>query len=353
MSELNQKGFDEAQSYISIFEYVEIIFRYRLFLVIWVSVPSMIMLIYLLFFSIPFYQASATILPRGLDSGGGLPTTLQSVANFSGINLQSEGSQLFGYYSEILKSRKIISQLLNREFTLRKFQKQRKLIDLMEIDGIDENTRFSRAIEKFQSQYLNIEHDSKKGILYVRVEFWEPALAAAITDTIIYLLDQYTRSVSMRKAQENLAFIESRIVETSNQLIYSEELLKQFRKTNKRIESSPELQLEGARLLREVKVQEEVFISLKRENELSKIEAVKNLPTLEVLDSAQIPLKKSKPQRMLIMFAVFGFSLVTGSGGVLIWHYSGIRGTRKRILSLLLELRSDWSRIMNRFKSIN
>ena len=44
----------------------------------------------------------------------------------------------------------------------------------------------------------------------------------------------------------------------------AEEKLKAFRETNKRIENSPQLQLEQGRIAREVRVQEEVYLTLKK-----------------------------------------------------------------------------------------
>ncbi|MGD2063345.1 MAG: Wzz/FepE/Etk N-terminal domain-containing protein [Nitrospirota bacterium] len=75
----------------------------------------------------------------------------------------------------------------------------------------------------------------------------------------------------------------------------------------------PELGLRYARLLREVKVQETVFELLTRQYELSKMEEAKDAPTVQVLDTAVVPEKKSKPSRRLIVALAAMLSLLGAS----------------------------------------
>ena len=49
--------------------------------------------------------------------------------------------------------------------------------------------------------------------------------------------------------------------------------------------------------MREVKIQEEVYLTLKKEFEIARIEEVKNLPLIRILSPAEPPLYKEWPQR--------------------------------------------------------
>ena len=64
------------------------------------------------------------------------------------------------------------------------------------------------------------------------------------------------------------------------------------------------------RLVREVRVQEEVYLTLKKEIEIIKIEEVKSLPLIRVLDEAVAPIIKSKPEGKLIMVVTMFLALV-------------------------------------------
>src|SRR6266567_259642 len=79
------------------------------------------------------------------------------------------------------------------------------------------------------------------------------------------------------------------------------------------IRKLPLLGVTYADLYRRTRVQEAVFESLTKEYELAKVQEVKEIPTVKVLDSPNIPERKSFPPRLLIMFlgAVIAFGLAT------------------------------------------
>jgi uncharacterized protein involved in exopolysaccharide biosynthesis len=68
------------------------------------------------------------------------------------------------------------------------------------------------------------------------------------------------------------------------------------------IRKLPLLGVRYADLYRRTKIQEAVLESLTKEYELAKVQEVKEIPTVKVLDSANIPEKKSFPPRLLIIF---------------------------------------------------
>lgn len=76
----------------------------------------------------------------------------------------------------------------------------------------------------------------------------------------------------------------------------------------------PDLTLQYARLLRDMKVQETLYGLLTQQYEIARIQEAKDSPTVQVLDVAKVPGKKSKPERASIvllstftavLFAVF------------------------------------------------
>jgi uncharacterized protein involved in exopolysaccharide biosynthesis len=67
------------------------------------------------------------------------------------------------------------------------------------------------------------------------------------------------------------------------------------------IRKLPLLGVTYADLYRRTRVQEAVFETLTKEYELAKVQEVKEIPTVKVLDSPNIPEKKSFPPRLLIM----------------------------------------------------
>jgi uncharacterized protein involved in exopolysaccharide biosynthesis len=76
------------------------------------------------------------------------------------------------------------------------------------------------------------------------------------------------------------------------------------------IRKLPLLGVRYADLYRRTKIQEAVLETLTKQYELAKVQEAKEIPTVKVLDTANIPDKKAFPPRLLIMF--LGTGLATG-----------------------------------------
>ena len=98
----------------------------------------------------------------------------------------------------------------------------------------------------------------------------------------------------------------------SNALESSEQALKDFNERNMQV-SSPALQLELEKLARNVEIQKGIFLTLKQQLELAKIEEVQKTRVLQVLDKPHVPLGASnKNIKLSILFAgILGTALGT------------------------------------------
>lgn len=83
------------------------------------------------------------------------------------------------------------------------------------------------------------------------------------------------------------------------------------------IRQLPLLGVTYADLYRRTRVQEAVFESLTKEYELAKVQEVKEIPVVKVLDSPSIPDKKSFPPRLLIMVLGTALGLCVASTWIL------------------------------------
>ncbi len=83
----------------------------------------------------------------------------------------------------------------------------------------------------------------------------------------------------------------------------------------------PAIAAEYARLLLDVKTQEQVLELLVQQHEQLKIEEAKNTPTIQVLDRAFPPIKKSRPLRKVIMLAAALIGLIGSIALALLLNY--------------------------------
>jgi capsule polysaccharide export protein KpsE/RkpR len=76
------------------------------------------------------------------------------------------------------------------------------------------------------------------------------------------------------------------------------------------IRQLPLLGVQWADLYRRMKIQETVYELLNQQYELTRIQEAKEIPTIRVIDSANLPEKKSWPPRLLIIFTLTTVSLL-------------------------------------------
>jgi capsule polysaccharide export protein KpsE/RkpR len=98
------------------------------------------------------------------------------------------------------------------------------------------------------------------------------------------------------------------------------------------IRKLPLLGVMYADLYRRTKIQEAVLETLTKEYEMAKVQEVKEVPTVKVLDAANIPDKKSFPPRLFIIFlgSAFVFTVaVAWVFGSEVWHGADAGDPRK------------------------
>lgn len=87
------------------------------------------------------------------------------------------------------------------------------------------------------------------------------------------------------------------------------------------IRKLPLLGVQWTDLYRRMKIQEKVFELLNQQYELARIEEAKEIPTIKVIDPANLPEKKSWPPRFLIIFLLTVLSLA----GAILWILESAR----------------------------
>ncbi len=270
--------------------------------------------IYLFIFANPIFTSKSKIMSSSSSSGGNLSQAVGIAAQF-GINIPNNQGQPKWVYKDIITSRSIANKVIKKQFDTKKFGKNVPLIKMLTHKDkelqLKKDTLKIVAVDKFLKM-ISVSEDMKTGILTIKVDAFEPRLAAQINDVIIEELEEHQYSYNKRKASKTRKFIEERIFSTKKELESAEEDLKNFNDRNRRIENSPGLQLEQQRLFREVTVLTGVFTTLKQQLETTKIEEVKDSDYVIIIDDPNIPLNKSAPKKRLTIFLSIIFGLGVG-----------------------------------------
>ena len=122
------------------------------------------------------------------------------------------------------------------------------------------------------------------------------------------------------------------------------------------IRNLPHLGLTYYDLFRTIKIKETVFLTLTKQYELARVEEAKEIPVVRVLDSANVPERKSTPQRLLIILTGAVLGCVFCSVYLLAsFRWQGMESespTRALALELRHGLIEDFRSIRNRIPKI-
>lgn len=260
------------------------------------------------------YTATVVVLPSGRQDKMGMLSGLASSLGFdmSGTTTGLESSSLL--YPDILKSRLIGEAVLTASY--RFLQGKRPLErTLLEYLGAKD---MERGLKKLAAR-RQIEMDVKTGIITLRVTTGNRELSALVANRFVAELERYNREKRKTKALNNQQNLERRLDSVKVELAQSEDALEAFLSKNRNftVSDDPELNRRLAELKRETSIKGETYATLTQQYELAKIETEKEIPIVQVLDNAVPPLKKSAPQRILVMLTTEALALALG----LLWIF--------------------------------
>jgi uncharacterized protein involved in exopolysaccharide biosynthesis len=353
---------DSVEEEINLLELLQVIARRKMLIVKLCVVAAVLSAVISL--CLPnIYTATAKVLPPQKDGGGGLSALLSQaggLAALAGSSLGLGGSSEL--YVGILKSRSVADAVIKRftlekEFKTRTPDETRKALDnIVRIqagkDGIITIAADSKSpqlaanianamVDELgrKSVQLNLSKaGSERLFLEKRLSLVKDDLKRAEED-----LKQFAERNKAIKVEaqatasiEGIARLRAEIVSKEVQL----ESLRSYQtdeapevkalqagiaKLRSQLSSLagggkssdailnvgtvPNLGLEYARKMRELRIQEAIFEQLTKQYEVAKLNEAKDSSTLQVLDEAVVPIKKSKPKRslMIIMATITAF----------------------------------------------
>ena len=289
------------------------------------SIAGFIGLIYALV-ATPFYQSTTTMYPalETENSGGLLGSSIAGLAESYG--LMGLGSAPTYNIPDIVLSRRIKKNIILSNWKSNTYPDSSNLIKFWEIDKPNKFSPFiildllkplfpsgggfstsadkihlENAIEKLQK--LISVNEEQSGLIVVSVLMEDPALASDITNYIADYVKNFISYEQEKEAIKKKEFIYSQMLSAKGDLSESEFKLTNFIKRNPLALGNPDLQLQQGRLVREIEENQAVYITLRQQYEIAKIEAEEDKLFINILDKGDIAVRKSKPKRLLILLS--------------------------------------------------
>lgn len=323
---------------IDLIEVYNVLKNGKYIIILFSSIFSLIAIFYSIL-ATTYYSAYVSIYPMGDESRvNSSMGQIEGLASTFGINIGGGGVTSF-YIPDVVASRKLRKSIVQTNWETESFTTP---VNLISFWVIDDTTGFSvkrlissifpaarninpeiknaeTAMEKLEEQISVDEEES--GLIIISVLMEEPQLAADIANYIADYVKFYISEEMTLQSEKYRIFIEDRMDESKLELSNIEEMLTQFRIDHPLALDTPDLQLTRARLIRDVEINQEVYLTLLTQYELAKIEELKETPVINILDNAEAPVEKYKPNRKLLVSLGLFSGLFIGGTIVLFKHY--------------------------------
>lgn len=261
-----------------------------------------------------YYRSEARIMPVESRASNGLGNLASAAAAFGVVIPAGEGVD--ANFVDILNSRWLREALLRSQYTFKakswRFGSDRQykttLIEFMHAENMDQAIGVSR-------QMFVASRDVKTRMLLVAAETVSPELSMQVVKRAVGLLEEFVQEKGRTRGGYKANFAEARLSEARAELADAEERASVFFSANKNYLGSfdPEVRLRGTRLEAELKLRQQVVLTLAVNREQALLEEKNDIPILTVLDLPNLPFEKSGPTRSV--FVLMGFLV----GGGICW----------------------------------
>ncbi|WP_294591273.1 Wzz/FepE/Etk N-terminal domain-containing protein [uncultured Bacteroides sp.] len=305
-------------------------------------------------FSIPKeYTATATIAPELSDgkTGGGL----SSLAAMAGINMNTSSGADAIYpdlYPDIVSSTPFIIGLFNvpvkdlkgeidttlycylREYqrapwwsvitsvpfkfvswTVSLFKEEEEKNGVKQFDPFH-LTKDETKIVKLLSDCINVSVDKKTGLTTLSVTMQDARIAACLTDSVMYRLQNYVTDYRTNKARQDFEFQKGLFERKKKEYEAAQENYAQFADANKNI-ILQSYRAEQVRLENEMNLAYQVYTSVAQQLQMAEAKVQEITPVYTVVEPATIPIRASKPSKAMILIGIVFLTGVACSSWIL------------------------------------
>jgi hypothetical protein len=255
------------------------------------------------------FKSEASILPdRSRSRLGGSLGDLSKAAGLSGVlSGSTEGAET--NFPDILNSRWMAERLLRTEYSFHirtwrfgAWQPQKQtLFEYLNEPDMD------RARDALQ-RIFTAEKLQRSPILVLSIETRSPELSQQIVEESLKLLDLFLDHEVQSKGDIKARFASERVQAAKQDFLSAEQDLKAFANANRNypVSSDPGVRLGGQRLEGLLKIRGDLLALTMMNHENALMEAADDTATPNVLDHGNLPIRKSRPTRsLLVLMAAF------------------------------------------------
>lgn len=302
-------------------------------------------------FSIPKeYTAMVTLAPETANNGKSMSGGLSALAGMAGIDLgsmQNNDALAPELYPDIVKSIPFSVEMFDVKVTdmeeklnttvyeyLDEYQKKpwwgyvigapfealgwivKKIKGEEENNNDDKNvnpfrlTNKQSAIIRELSERIIVEVDKKTSVIMISVTMQDPLIAATLTNEVMNKLQDYITEYRTNKARKDLEYTQKLYKESMENYHKIQQEYAQYVDRNHNV-SLRSAQTYQERLKNEMELAFNVYNQTAQQLQVAKAKVQEDTPVYTVVEAATVPLRASKPMKLMILI---GFVFLAGMG---------------------------------------
>lgn len=238
------------------------------------------------------YTAEAQFVPKGARG----QSQLSGIAAQFGVSLNSgDPLQSPQLYMDLLETKGLLWPVAQKQYTV-KTDSGVVTGDLMKIYRIKKDRPVVMRVKVIEALDHSIKAtvSPKTGVITVLVSTGSPELSLQIANNVLDQVNIFNLANRQKQATAEREFAERQVAEKRAELRQAESEVANFLESNRLYRQSPQLVLEWGRLQRQVDMRDQIYSSLLSAYETARIEEVKDLPVINIIEPPELPIGPDK-----------------------------------------------------------
>ncbi len=168
------------------------------------------------------------------------------------------------------------------------------------------------AIAGALQKRVQVAVDKKTGAISLTVMMQDPLISATLADTVTQCLQNYVTEYRTNKARKDLEYVEKLYIESKQDYYTAQQKYATYTDENRNVVLQSFL-AEQTRLQNDMNLAYGVYSQMSQQRQAAKAKVQEVTPIYTIVQPASIPLRASKPNKMMMLI---GFVFLAGVGSV-------------------------------------
>ena len=177
-------------------------------------------------------------------------------------------------------------------------------------------TKDETGVVKILNERISVSVDKKTSVITLSVTMQDPLISATMTDTVMQKLQNYITEYRTNKARHDLDFTQKLYDEAQKKYYVAQQAYADYVDMNQNI-SLRSVQTRQERLQNEMNLAYNLYNQTAQQLQLAKAKVQENTPVYTIVQAATVPLKASKPSKLMLLVGFVFLAGVMSVGWVL------------------------------------